>query len=289
MSTQPERQPRVLYGMTLIAVGVLSLSLTPMARAGAIVTPPGLTPGDTYQLAFVTSSGIDATSSSIATYDNFVQMLASAAGLSTINGQAVTWHVIGSTATVAAIDHAPQLADIYNLAGQLVTRDAPDAGLWNTGNTPFANPININESGNVNDGLVWTGTNFLGEPFPSQALGQAVVFQGISGDVNSEWVELIPSPTPTNAEYVYALSSVITVTVPEPATLPLMGMSVAAWALIRVLRGACASMSGRARSWRGGASSPRARDGTPPHEEIAWLAQSEAHHGHPATADSQVR
>lgn len=55
------------------------LSTGSLAQALPILTPTGLSPGDTYQLAFVTSTVIDATSSDIAVYNTHVQSAADAA------------------------------------------------------------------------------------------------------------------------------------------------------------------------------------------------------------------
>ena len=56
----------------LILLGVLPAILTSPALAEIISVPPGLEPGDQYRLAFVTSTTMVATSTDIATYNDFV-------------------------------------------------------------------------------------------------------------------------------------------------------------------------------------------------------------------------
>lgn len=62
--------------------------------------------GDTYRFAFCSSTGSTATSSSISTYNNFVQNLANASprGIGAADG--VTWKAIASTPSVSAKDNA---------------------------------------------------------------------------------------------------------------------------------------------------------------------------------------
>ena len=56
-----------------IAAVVLALSVAPLACADFILsTPAGLAPGSTFQIVFVTDVTTTATSSSITTYNSFV-------------------------------------------------------------------------------------------------------------------------------------------------------------------------------------------------------------------------
>ena len=72
------------------------------AQADFILLPPDLAPGQTFQVAFVTTGSVDAISNDISVYNNFVADAAAAAGLDVINGQAVTWHAIMSTTSIDA-------------------------------------------------------------------------------------------------------------------------------------------------------------------------------------------
>jgi len=72
--------------------------------AGSIdLVPPGLSPGDQYRLAFLTSAGINGTSADIATYDNFVNTFVDeTTSLEALGG---TWSAIATTINEAIHDH----------------------------------------------------------------------------------------------------------------------------------------------------------------------------------------
>jgi hypothetical protein len=70
------------------------------AQAAPITIPTGLNPGDTYRLAFVTSTTRDATSTDINDYNAFVT--AAANTQATLAALATTWTAITSTAAVEA-------------------------------------------------------------------------------------------------------------------------------------------------------------------------------------------
>src|SRR5580692_1897762 len=75
----------------------------PTALAGPIVVPPGLSAGEQYRLAFITSTSTSATSSSIAYYNTFVT---NAANLDpALESLGTTWTAIASTSTVSACDN----------------------------------------------------------------------------------------------------------------------------------------------------------------------------------------
>jgi len=70
-----------------------------------LITPAGLTPGETFRFAFVTNGTFSATSSSISTYDSDVTSDVNLQGGATYNGITVSWQAIGSTPQLNAIDH----------------------------------------------------------------------------------------------------------------------------------------------------------------------------------------
>jgi len=88
--------------ITFIAACVVMLSAANVFAA-IITQPTSLSPGDTYRLAFVTSTARDATSTNIADYNTHVTLAANA--IPALASLGTTWTAIGSTATVAARDN----------------------------------------------------------------------------------------------------------------------------------------------------------------------------------------
>ena len=183
---------------------------------GAMYVPPGLNPGDAYQLVFVSSTAILPASGNIADYDAHVQAAADAAGIGTSEG--VTWHAIGSTATVDAIDHVGATAPVYRLDGDFVV---DGVHMWAKA---LDGPIMTDEYGQMSSlTYVWTGTSALGRAWYPLGGSPKVC----AGHVASNWVwceidELSPAdygPLP-----IYGLSEELTVPIPEPATVSLLGL-----------------------------------------------------------------
>lgn len=148
----------------VLAAGVVSMS-TSSARA-QVPVPPELNPGDTYHLAFVSSTLRDALSSDIADYDKHVQAAADAAGIGVTEG--ISWYAIGSTSSVDARDHALVTARVYRVDGVKIADDYAD--LWD--GTIDAS-LSITELGGVQESNVWvwtgserggTASNPLGAP-----------------------------------------------------------------------------------------------------------------------------
>lgn len=222
------RRPSRFSGAALAAV-LATLTLAASARA-ALITPPGLQPGDTYQLTFVTSNETAATSADIADYDAFVQTAAAAAGMSSI-----AWHVIGSTLAVDANAHALVSAPVYNMNGELVATGYADFWDGTHQSTMRYTEFNAIRTGNNN---AWTGTLANGTSGGAgDALGEATPWWGEIGLLSGgAWTQRAGN-TNTVLYAVYALSAPITV--PEPA---------AAW-LLAAAGAACAArrLSARAR------------------------------------------
>jgi hypothetical protein len=117
-------------------------------------------PGDTYRLAFVTSTDAYPLSADIETYNAEMQALAESSGL---NLGGADWKVIGSTATIDARDNTSTNPDadgpghaVFLLDGSTVVA-ASYAELWSG---TIRHPINIMETGEVFDRTPWpyTGT-----------------------------------------------------------------------------------------------------------------------------------
>lgn len=198
-----------------------------VANAMPITTPAGLSPGDQYRLAFVTSTTRDATSADIADYNAFVQNVADSSSLASLGA---TWTAIGSTSAVDARDNTntnPNVATgigIYNLAGNLVA--ANNADLWDGS---LSAPISVFENGNTaTSTLVWTGTTQDGTGNPLLVLGTLdESLTGLSPAVDDEWVNSGESLVGSSF-HLYAISGTLTVPVPvpEPATLTLVSSAL---------------------------------------------------------------
>ncbi len=200
----------------------------------ALSTPAGLSPGESFRFVFVTDGTTDASSSSIAYYNNFVN---TQAGGATYNGSVVTWGAIASTPTVNAIDNVGQtLTPVYLADGTLVTTSTTSLGMW-SGSLLAA--ISEDLSGNPPNAIlpvpVWTGTYPDGFPDPystyPQTLGGGYVSAtfGTSGHHNSEWTnagsQLVVDPAA-----IYGISQVLVATgsVPEPSSLLMAGTAISA-------------------------------------------------------------
>jgi len=160
----------------LAAALLAATSLAPRLDAAVVINPLawGLNPGDTFRLVVITAGGTTATSTSIATYDDFVNTQ----GLSgiTYNGASLSWQAIGLTPGSSPLTDSSRYSStanstrIYNLNGLAVSNTNAGSLFWRTspGNTHL-NPINwtINGSGNleqVGDSTrVWTGFDYNGE------------------------------------------------------------------------------------------------------------------------------
>jgi len=78
-----------------LLLGLLVLTIaSPSANAAAVTVPPGLNPGDTYRLVFVTAGTISASSGLNSTYNNFVTNQANLGGLGVLGA---TWKAVVST------------------------------------------------------------------------------------------------------------------------------------------------------------------------------------------------
>ena len=215
-------------------VGPLLFSIA-AAHAGSFLTvPPGLNPGDTYRLVFVSSETTDATSTDIGTYNSFVQDLADA--VPALNTLGATWTAIVSTADVNAVDNISWQSatdSVYGLDGTLVS-DPGGPLFYDSNDGHFDNAIPTDETGApVTSGIVvWTGTSRVGtntiNGCCSAPLGSNDPFAGVTGSSNvyATWVSACCGAN-TNEHPVFAISSELTVPpadAPEPGTIALAAM-----------------------------------------------------------------
>ena len=223
-----------LYGLS----GVFTVVAPPPPEVPAdwSLVPSGLVVGDEFRLLFVSSTGRDASSESIDTYNTWIQSLA-AAGHADIQDYSSTFTVVGSTAAVDARDNTQTTytssdkgVPIYWLNGNNVADDYEDFydGDWDD----EANPKT--EAGTASsDTTIWTGCDEDGTEAihiggtASRALG---TFSVAFGDLDH--ATLGPVGHPNNiggnalSKPVYGLSAVFRVAPAPPTVVP------ADWSLI---------------------------------------------------------
>jgi len=214
---------------TLSVVGLLVVTASQVSAGFITTVPTSLNPGDSYRLAFVTSTTRTARSSDITVYNAFVDALGDGVIAS-------DWRAIASTPLVDAIDNtgtrftSSSPGDpIFLLNDIKIADDYSD--LWD-GSIDF--PLNVNEAGDRNldvvRGVVFTGSEPDGSGRDFFELGglstQAKV--GLSRVTDGEWMNAgqIFKTTPL---HFFAISGVLTVPttstpVPEPGSWLLMSI-----------------------------------------------------------------
>jgi hypothetical protein len=226
------------FYLGIAALGMAMVGAASPASAIPITTPAGLSPGDLYRLAFVTSATRDATSAHIADYNKFVTGVANAETTGTLMALGTTWTAIASTPTVDARDNTGtnKFTDgvgvpIYLLDG-LTLIASSNADLWDD---HLAAPLFFDENGALLPTFVWTGTEGRGKGIPNRELGSnALSTLGDSVDFDVDWIGFGDEPNDRNHNF-YALSGILEVaseeTVPEPSTWTLLlgGLASIAW------------------------------------------------------------
>lgn len=127
------------------------------------IVPSAIGAGQSFQLAFVTSTettredspGSGTDTHTIAHWNTYVNTVADGSSLTHV--PAITWFAAASTLSTAANTNAAVSADVYRLDGVLI--DSAASFWYDTGSDGgIQNPINIDESGNLNSGvLTWGG------------------------------------------------------------------------------------------------------------------------------------
>ena len=208
---------------SLIVCVVTGLFAATGLQAAPITVPVGLNPGDTYRLAFVTSTTRDATSSDIADYNAFVT--AAAISVPELAALGTTWRAIASTASVDARDNTNTnpLSDIggaiYSLDGvDLIAAD--NADLWDGS---LVTPLRESENGIIENQIekTWTGTWVDGQGLAGATLGESFISVGFANFPTTPWIAA-EGQTPEQLLHFYAISDVLTVgavEVPVPASL----------------------------------------------------------------------
>jgi hypothetical protein len=233
------RQPKEIIMRFSVIKSLCSLMLAlggiaSRSDAGIITVPPGLSPGETYRLVFVTAHTTDTYSADIAYYNAFVTNEANT-NLA-LAALAATWKVIGSTESVSAASNIGNSSGaIYNLAGLEVASST--AALFAVGTIPLLNPVLYDQSGDIqNNQPVWTGTCApLGSTCGGDAFGDGYSAVGLSWSTTSTFLFTDYYPA-TDGRPVYAISSTLTVPlppVPEPASIGLFALGGTFLVLLR--------------------------------------------------------
>ena len=216
----------VIRGLLAAALAAALLGGTATAQ---VIPPPGLAPGSQYQILFVTSGGTTAPlqDTTPAFYDSFVTQQADQSP--TLAALGATWSAVASTANGAQANQASSTTNIaiYDTHGDFLEPNFP---------TLFTDPAfpgpSFDQFGLPAPDLnPWTGSIATGGGEYENTLGDEFPLVGIIGPVvpgNGNWMLAYPQPEfPwTSDQPLYAISSPITVPVPEPATLTLLGMAL---------------------------------------------------------------
>ena len=205
---------RVLFVAVMAAASMLA------GRLQAQVVLPNLPPGSEYQLAFVTADYIVGSYGYEYYYNDFAQT--EAAPLNAMLPAGTTWSAITSTYSdgISASTNAPTYAGvpIYDTRGDIIV---PSTGsLWSG---TLQNPIYYDQAGRADMySYVWTGTNPDGSP-AEYTLGGPSGWSEFGHPAISEYEWVACGQNLQTYTYsVYALSSVITVPVPEPSALAML-------------------------------------------------------------------
>ncbi len=216
--------------VTLVAA--LICLATCFAQADVVTIPTGLNPGDQYRLIFTSSSTTDATSTNIAAYNTFVTSVA--LSVPQLAALSTTWTAIGSTDSINARDNTgtnPNVSTgvpIYQLNNTRFVDN--NTALW-TDN--IITPLTISETGaRISDGSVWTGTDTNGTEWDNGGFGPILglgdssnlngPISGVTNDFFGGWVTFSSGDLPPVQHYMYGLSGILTVPVPEPSTVALL-------------------------------------------------------------------
>lgn len=223
-------RPQIRNVLVLSAVFVY-LSVAE-CQATLVTLPTSLNPGDSYRLAFITSTTRDAASTQIADYNAFVQ--AAANNMPALVALGTNWTAIASTSTVDARDNTstnPTFATgerIFLLNDTLVANDYSD--LWDNS---ILTPINFTEIETIRSDTAWTGTNALGQKDPFNLyLGSAIgVEVGSAAATDGYWIGAGYTINNLEVRPLYAISGVLTA-VPEPASIAFVGLCACALAAV---------------------------------------------------------
>jgi hypothetical protein len=205
---------------SFVFLGISSAS----ASAATFIQPPDLNPGDLFRIIFVTSTTRDATSTNIADYDTFVNNTANANG-SALQGLGLNWLSVASVTGTSAVSRLGNNANIpiYRPDGVRFANSLQQ--LWQV---IYLTSLSINEQGNSQSGLVWTGTTFTGGASGTKALGSARPETGSSStSAGAQWIQFQDRSSDTLLS-LYGISDPTSIATPEPASFGLILFGAAA-------------------------------------------------------------
>jgi hypothetical protein len=223
----------------LVKVMTIALLLIAPSSVRAVVVPGELKLGDTYHLVFLTKEKQNAFSTSIGTYNIFVQSQAAQNSILTGPDLGVYWFVRGTTLNDDARGNAVVSAPVYLLDGSTKVADGFD-DIWD-GEIYF--PINVDQFGSIvgSPDTIFTGSNSDGTTHfdgVQRFLGSTSnVALGDPTATNSNWISSAFTSVWSDERSFYALSEELTV-VPEPAagSLVASGLLIVFWRRRRLRR-----------------------------------------------------
>ncbi len=228
----------MVLGLAAVALSATMLAETATADA---VLPTGLAPGSQYQILFVTSGGTTGGSSNITDYDSFVTQEADQSAV--LKALGVTWTAVASTYNEnsemgSAANQASSTTNIkiYDTHGDFLEPNFPSL----FSDAAFKGPLYDQFGAAAPDTVVWTGSEPSGDYWSGDenSLGEIYPVAGIIGTGNGSWMD---GYVPGNIYYtsdqpLYAISSPITVPVPEPASLALLATAPLGLAVVYLRR-----------------------------------------------------
>lgn len=211
----------VLFSVGFQAAGLIFVQ-------GALVTvPPGLNPGDSYRLVFVSDGAIDARSDQINDYDSLIAL--EAAAVPALNVLGTSWRALASTQFASARGHTetdPVVNGtgfpIYGLDGMRIVDDNADFWDGSLDSAIYLTPTEVDSSLGF---TTWTGTGTDGFGIPGSRLGESSPIYGLTGSTDSTWTNFFSGPSaPTRR--LYGISGELVV-VPEPSSVMLSMVALA--------------------------------------------------------------
>lgn len=193
----------------LLACVCFLLAFARPINAFAGIVLPSLAPGSKYQLVFTTKAERDAFSSSMSTYNSFVQQQAALNPLL----PTTIWTAVASTGAPAQ-NNAPVYADvpIYNTIGELVA--ANGNAFYSSTHTAS---MSYDQYGDQRWTQTWTGINDDGSPRDYLDAIRPSTTYGNGALLNGGWAYAGTTYNNVETRALFALSGQITA-VPEPST-----------------------------------------------------------------------